>query len=366
MRWSPPSQACDADEGCAGRRPTAPTASLAAYDELAGRARRRADRVRVPVARWHDRITRAHRHRPRAGGERRRRVVRVSRPTPPGRERGHRRQPGAARPDRAPEHLSRRRHARSRSPTRATPTRCTSRSSARTTRSSPMPARHANASTPGSTPTSPATPTSSASAPSRSATSRACGGRPSPAWSSARHRSPTRRTPTFVMTADTDPATPTVNAMRVFGRLDDAYLVVLQGGPHVIFDWGYPCVDDLVANFLGDGTVPETRVTICDAFPFEEYVPIAPDTPDELAALAGDPLGDARQHRRPAAAEPRVLPVGRRRHDGLRLRLRGHRHVRTHRRRHRHLARRVRVHRRLPGERRPAHSTTRRADRRCR
>ena len=60
--------------------------------------------------------------------------------------------------------------------------------------------------------------------------------------------------PTFVLTADADPATPMVNALRVFERLDDAYLVVLQDGPHVIFDWGYTCVDDLIAGYLGEGT----------------------------------------------------------------------------------------------------------------
>ena len=79
--------------------------------------------------------------------------------------------------------------------------------------------------------------------------------------------------PTFVLTADTDPATPMVNAMRVFERLDDAYLVVLQGGPHVIFDWGYACVDDLIADYLGDGTPPATRITICDGDIIDPYVP---------------------------------------------------------------------------------------------
>ncbi len=91
------------------------------------------------------------------------------------------------------------------------------------------------------------------------------------------------------MTADADPATPMVNAMRVFERLDDAYLIVLQDGPHVIFDWGYSCVDDLVAGFLATGTPPPTRVTICDGDLTDPYVALAPDTPDELAALLADP-----------------------------------------------------------------------------
>lgn len=95
---------------------------------------------------------------------------------------------------------------------------------------------------------------------------------------------------TFVLTADTDPATPMVNALRVYERLDDAYLVVLQDGPHVIFDWGYTCVDDLVSTWLGDGTAPDTRVTICDGDIIDPYAPIAADTADEIAALDDDPV----------------------------------------------------------------------------
>ena len=51
--------------------------------------------------------------------------------------------------------------------------------------------------------------------------------------------------------------------MRVFGRLDDSSLVLLEGGPHVIFDWGYACVDDLVSDAIATGEPPATRVTIC-------------------------------------------------------------------------------------------------------
>ena len=97
--------------------------------------------------------------------------------------------------------------------------------------------------------------------------------------------------PTFVLTADADPATPMVNALRVFERLDDAYLVILQDGPHVIFDWGYTCVDDLIAGYLGEGTPPPTRITICDGDIIDPYAPLPADSPDEIAALDGDPLG---------------------------------------------------------------------------
>ncbi len=98
--------------------------------------------------------------------------------------------------------------------------------------------------------------------------------------------------PTLVLTADTDPATPMVSALRVFSRLDDAYLVTLQDGPHVIFAWGYECVDDLVAGFLVEGERP-TRITVCDGDLIDPYAPIPPDTPDELEVLTSDPAAFA-------------------------------------------------------------------------
>ena len=82
--------------------------------------------------------------------------------------------------------------------------------------------------------------------------------------------------PTLVLTADTDAATPIANAMRVFSRLENSHLIVLQGGPHVIFDWGYACVDELVSTFIATGEPPPTRVTICDGDVADPYVPIAP------------------------------------------------------------------------------------------
>jgi hypothetical protein len=69
--------------------------------------------------------------------------------------------------------------------------------------------------------------------------------------------------------------------MRVFSRLDDSHLIVLQGGPHVIFDWGYTCVDELVTTFIATGEPPPTRVTICDGEVADPYVPIAPAQADE-------------------------------------------------------------------------------------
>ena len=135
--------------------------------------------------------------------------------------------------------------------------------------------------------------------------------------------------PTFVLTADTDPATPMVNALRVFERLDDAYLVVLQDGPHVIFDWGYTCVDDLIAGYLGEGTPPATRITICDGDIIDPY---APDRGrhtrrDRRARRRSDRCDDV--GRDPAAQQRRVHAVARRRATRVRLRLRRHRPLRA-------------------------------------
>jgi pimeloyl-ACP methyl ester carboxylesterase len=85
--------------------------------------------------------------------------------------------------------------------------------------------------------------------------------------------------PTFVMTANTDPATPIANAMRIYSRLTDAYFLVTNNGPHVIFGWGESCPDELIAAWMVDGTPPPTRVTVCDgdvAYPYVRNAPTAP------------------------------------------------------------------------------------------
>jgi len=92
--------------------------------------------------------------------------------------------------------------------------------------------------------------------------------------------------PVFVLNSNTDPNTPADNALRVFSRLTDSYLVILDGGPHVIFGWGYRCVDDLIGDFLGSGELPVTRITLCDGMVADPYVPNAPGTADEYVDAA--------------------------------------------------------------------------------
>ncbi len=95
--------------------------------------------------------------------------------------------------------------------------------------------------------------------------------------------------PTLVLVATADPATPPANAERIVSRLADGYLVVQEGGPHVIFGWGNRCVDGLVTDFLVRDALP-ARQTTCPGIVVTAYVPLAPADAsafaDPLVALA--------------------------------------------------------------------------------
>nr|WP_239520835.1 alpha/beta fold hydrolase [Blastococcus saxobsidens] len=86
--------------------------------------------------------------------------------------------------------------------------------------------------------------------------------------------------PVLLLTADTDPNTPAGNAVRVHGRDPDAALVVLTGGPHVVFGWGEPCVDEAVLRLLGSGRLPDRPVTTCESMPGQPYTPLPPEDAD--------------------------------------------------------------------------------------
>ena len=78
--------------------------------------------------------------------------------------------------------------------------------------------------------------------------------------------------PVFVLTATLDPATPFVDAMRIYGRASDPYMFVQVGGPHVIFGRGLDCPDVAVTDYLAKGTLPSTRITVCDGAVADPYV----------------------------------------------------------------------------------------------
>ncbi|SDP60970.1 TAP-like protein [Klenkia soli] len=74
--------------------------------------------------------------------------------------------------------------------------------------------------------------------------------------------------PVLVLNSDTDANTPFVGARAVFGRLvPDAgpadAAIIQRYGPHVIYGYGDPCVDDPVHSFVETGELPAQRVTLC-------------------------------------------------------------------------------------------------------
>ena len=86
-----------------------------------------------------------------------------------------------------------------------------------------------------------------------------------------------------MLTATLDPATPFADAMRIYGRVTDAYLFVQTGGPHVIFGRGLSCPDDAITAYLSADTLPATRINVCRGDVADPYVanprPAARDYP---------------------------------------------------------------------------------------
>lgn len=76
---------------------------------------------------------------------------------------------------------------------------------------------------------------------------------------------------TLILGADADAATPIVNAQAVFERVPDASMVTVRGGPHVIYGWGEPCVDNVVNDWLIDGNVPKPGNRTCDQTVLDTY-----------------------------------------------------------------------------------------------
>lgn len=83
---------------------------------------------------------------------------------------------------------------------------------------------------------------------------------------------------TFVLLSSTDPATPYGNGLSVYEHLSDAYVIVDDGGPHVIFGRGDYCPDTTITNYMLDGTLPAARLFICDngQAVIRPYVPLHP------------------------------------------------------------------------------------------
>jgi pimeloyl-ACP methyl ester carboxylesterase len=92
--------------------------------------------------------------------------------------------------------------------------------------------------------------------------------------------------PTFVLASTWDPATPYAGAKRIYRHLDDGYLIVHPGGPHVIFGRGNACPDRLITRFLLEGTRPASRRTTCGFTGVDPYVRV----PAEFVSDVGSAL----------------------------------------------------------------------------
>jgi len=79
--------------------------------------------------------------------------------------------------------------------------------------------------------------------------------------------------PTLVLGATADPATPVQNARSIYRNLADGYLILKEGGAHVIFGYGDRCPDDLVTAFVVDGRRPGDHETTCPGDVIFPYTP---------------------------------------------------------------------------------------------
>ena len=92
--------------------------------------------------------------------------------------------------------------------------------------------------------------------------------------------------PTLVLNADGDPATPVSNGYAVFDHAKNAYMVTMQGGPHVIWGRGLGCPDEIVFGLMLDGRKPEKREQICRQDFLDPYVPTTSGDVGEPFGLA--------------------------------------------------------------------------------
>ncbi len=91
--------------------------------------------------------------------------------------------------------------------------------------------------------------------------------------------------PTLVLNAEADPITPIAGARAVYEHLDDGYLIVQRGGPHVIFARGNLCIDNAVNVFLLNDQMPAQRETECSGKVMSKYVALAPREAREFPSL---------------------------------------------------------------------------------
>jgi len=105
--------------------------------------------------------------------------------------------------------------------------------------------------------------------------------------------------PTLILNSDSDPATPVSNGYAVFDHAKNAYMVTMQGGPHVIWGRGLGCPDQIVFGLMLDGRKPEKREQICRQDFLEHYAPLT-------EAQTGDAFGLGRAVETEIAQSPEL------------------------------------------------------------
>ena len=81
--------------------------------------------------------------------------------------------------------------------------------------------------------------------------------------------------PTLVMNSSTDPITPIGQAQAVFARSQNAALIVLEGGPHVVWRLDYACTEIAMLRLLIDGEMPQAPVQLCETDFSGDYVALS-------------------------------------------------------------------------------------------
>ncbi len=89
--------------------------------------------------------------------------------------------------------------------------------------------------------------------------------------------------PTLILNSDADPITPITMSWSILDTAQNAYAVIMQGGPHVIWGRGLVCPDAIVQALLFDGTLPTAREQLCSQDLVADYTPLTLTTAADMA-----------------------------------------------------------------------------------
>ncbi|MES2143688.1 MAG: alpha/beta fold hydrolase [Pseudomonadota bacterium] len=107
--------------------------------------------------------------------------------------------------------------------------------------------------------------------------------------------------PTLILNSDTDPITPVSMAYSVYDNARNATMVVMQGGPHVIWGRGLSCPDKTVSRLIFDGAPPPAPLQLCRQDFLAPYIPLT--LTDATLPIDGFALGQAVEAELDASAD---------------------------------------------------------------